>query len=159
MISRDRFEVILNAIANGTPITNARNRLEKIFSAIAENMGGGGGGGSAITREVIGTYDLSNIGQVPQASCVTTKSMSDYDAIEITFTGADGYAGVVKNVDFVNTIEYIADGGVMGILPLMGQGSVYSIYGKFDSDTTITLLNSHNGSLNIRQIVGIKYGG
>ncbi len=158
MISRDRFEVILNAIANGTPIANARNRLEKIFSAIAENMGGGGGG-SAITREAIGTYDLSNIAQVPQASCVTTRSMADYDALEITFTGADGYAGVVKNVDFVNTIEYIADGGIMGILPLMGQGSVYSIYGKFDSDTTITLLNSQNGSLNIRQIVGIKYGG
>lgn len=43
MITRDRFEKILDAIASGTPIANARNRFELICSAIAEKIGNSGG--------------------------------------------------------------------------------------------------------------------
>lgn len=52
MITRERFEVILNSIANGEPIANARNRLELLFSAIAEKIGSSGSGGGYSTNEV-----------------------------------------------------------------------------------------------------------
>lgn len=53
MISRDRLEVILESISKGEKISNVRNRLEMIFSAIAEKIGEGGGGEPPVTNEVI----------------------------------------------------------------------------------------------------------
>lgn len=53
MISRDRLEVILESISKGEKISNVRNRLEMIFSAIAEKIGEGGGGEPPVTNAVI----------------------------------------------------------------------------------------------------------
>lgn len=53
MISRDRLEVILESISKGEKISNVRNRLEMIFSAIAEKIGEGGGGEPTTQTEVI----------------------------------------------------------------------------------------------------------
>lgn len=42
-MTRDRFEVIMKALADGTAIENPRSRFEKIMSAIAVAIGAGGG--------------------------------------------------------------------------------------------------------------------
>lgn len=44
-MTSDRFEKVLTAISTGTAITDARNRFEKICSAIASKIGEGGTGG------------------------------------------------------------------------------------------------------------------
>ena len=157
MISRDRFEVILESISKGTAIENARNRLEMIFSAIAEKIGtggGGGGGGSTITREVIGEYESPS----SQYTYIeTTKPMSDYDYLEIEFEVATTYASATHTIRNYELAHYVEGGSGRTILSTTSASSGLSpIMWDYTNSTKITIVYGYGNALNIKKITGIK---
>ena len=82
-MTRDRFEVIMKVLADGTAIENPRSRFEKIISAIAVAIGAGGGE------------------PAPQPEVISFTAGSGTNSREFTFT---------KPIKFV-AIEYIAATG------------------------------------------------
>lgn len=82
-MTRDRFEVIMKALADGTAIEYPRSRFEKIMSAIAVAIGAGGGE------------------PAPQPEVIPFTAGSGTNSREFTFT---------KPVKFVG-IEYVAATG------------------------------------------------
>ena len=155
MISRDRFEVILESISKGTAIENARNRLEMIFSAIAEKIGtGGGGGGSTITREVIGEYESPS----SQYTYIeTTKPMSDYDYLEIEFEVATTYASATHTIRNYEIAHYVEGGSGRTIFSTSASSSGLSpIMWDYTNSTKISIVYGYGNSLNIKKITGIK---
>lgn len=153
MISRDRFEVILESISKGTAIENARNRLEMIFSAIAEKIGTGGGG-STVTRTTLGEYDVTKT-----QSIITTIDMSEYDYLEITFAKNDTFATSIK-YDWCCTYIYYysADGRIYApMFATTSSSPTYkTILAHFGSPTTIVLDDGVDNSLHIKKVVGVK---
>lgn len=155
MITRDRFEKIMDAIASGTAISNARNRFELICSAIAEAIGNaGGGGGSTVTRTTLGTYDVTQT-----QSNITTLDMSEYDYLEITFAKNDSY-GSATNYDWSFTgIYYYSEDGHF-YCPMFTTTSASPTYktilAHFGSATTIVLDDGPGNSLHIAKVVGVK---
>lgn len=160
MISRDRFEVILESISKGTAIENARNRLEMIFSAIAEKIGtggGGGGGGSTITRTTLGTYDVTQT-----QSNITTLDMSTYDYLEITFALNDSFGVDTTKYNWSCAYIYYYSEGGRFYAPLFATTSSSPTYktilAHFGSSTTIVLDDGVANSLHIAKVVGVKVG-
>lgn len=154
MITRDRFEKIMDAIASGTAISNARNRFELICSAIATAIGNAGGGGSTVTRTTLGEYDVTQT-----QSSVTTLDMSGYDYLEITFAMNDTYGSATK-YDWccTNIYNYSADGRFYApIFATVSASPTYkTVLAHFGSATTIVLDSGPNNSLNIKKVVGVK---
>lgn len=154
MISRDRFEVILESISKGNAISNARNRFELICSAIAEAIGNAGGGGSTVTRTTLGEYDVTKT-----QSSITTLDMSGYDYLEITFAINDAYGSETKyNWCCTNIYYYAADGRFY--TPFFTNTSTSPTYktvlAHFGSPTTIVLDYGPGNSLHIAKVVGVK---
>ena len=154
MITRDRFEKIMDAIASGTAISNARNRFELICSAIAEAIGNAGGGGSTVTRTTLGTYDVTQT-----QSSITTLDMSEYDYLEITFAMNDTY-GTSTKYDWCCTYiyNYSADGRLYApIFATVSSSPNYkTVLAHFGSATTIVLDSGPSNSLCIAKVVGVK---
>ena len=155
MITRDRFEKIMDAIASGTAISNARNRFELICSAIATAIGNAGGGGSTVTRTTLGTYDVTQT-----QSSVTTLDMSGYDYLEITFALNDTFGPTSTKYDWCCTYIYYysADGRLYApIFSTVSASPTYkTILAHFGSATTIVLDDGVAGSLHIKKVVGVK---
>lgn len=156
MITRDRFEKIMDAIASGTAISNARNRFELICSAIAEAIGNAGGGGSTVTRTTLGEYDVTQT-----QSSITTLDMSEYDYLEITFAMNDTFATSTK-YDWCCTYIYYysADGRFYApMFQTTSSAPTYkTILAHFGSATTIVLDDGVGNSLHIKKVVGVKIG-
>lgn len=155
MISRDRFEVILESISKGTAISNARNRFELICSAIAEAIGNAGGGGTTVTREVIGTYDSPS---TQYTYIETTKPMSDYDYLEIEFEVSVTYASVAHTVRNIEIAYY--DEGKSGrtiLSTTTSSAGLSPIMWDYTNSTKISLVYGYGNALNIKKITGVKF--
>lgn len=156
MITRDRFEKIMDAIASGTAISNARNRFELICSAIAEAIGNaGGGGGTTVTRDVIGEYDSPS----SQYTYIeTTKPMSDYDYLEIEFEVTVQYASVNHIVHNCEIIPYAEGKSGRTVLSTSSSSAGLSpIMWDFTNSTKISIVYGYGNALNIKKITGVKY--
>ena len=154
MITRDRFEKIMDAIASGTAISNARNRFELICSAIAEAIGNAGGGGSTVTRTTLGTYDVTQT-----QSTITTLDMSTYDYLEITFAKNDTFATSTKYDWSCTYIYYYSEGGrfYAPMFQTTSSSPTYkTILAHFESPTSILLDDGVGDSLHIAKVVGVK---
>lgn len=155
MITRDRFEKIMDAIASGTAISNARNRFELICSAIAEAIGSAGGGGTTVTREVIGEYDSPS----SQYTYIeTTKSMSDYDYLEIEFEVAIQYSSVTHTIRNCEIAHYAEGKSGRTILSTSSSSAGLSpIVWDYTNSTKISIVYGYGNSLNIKKITGVKF--
>lgn len=155
MITRDRFEKIMDAIASGTAISNARNRFELICSAIAEAIGSAGGGGTTVTRDVIGEYDSPS----SQYTYIeTTKPMSDYDYLEIEFEVSVTYsstAHIVRNCEIVHYAE--GKSGRTVLTTSSSSAGLSPIMFDFTNSTKISLVYGYGNALNIKKITGVKF--
>lgn len=155
MITRDRFEKIMNAIASGTAIANARNRFELICSAIAEAIGNAGGGGTTVIRDVIGTYDSPS----SQYTYIeTTKDMSDYDYLEITFKWTGTWS--TSTVDVYQTVIATYEEGKYGqtVIPTTSSSTGLSpIRWEYTNSKKLSTTFGYGNSLWISKIVGVKY--
>lgn len=155
MITRDRFEKIMDAIASGTAISNARNRFELICSAIATAIGNAGSGGAGVTKEVIGEWTIPTDGTYFQNSYTTTKPMSDYDYLIIT---VETFQSTVLSFNDI-IAEYSAGNRLAYIKPAnLGSSSagVQWVICTFTDSTTITVNEGPANSGWITKIVGIK---
>lgn len=153
MITRDRFEKIMDAIASGTAIANARNRFELICSAIATAIGSAGGGGTTITKEVIGTYDNPST----QTSYIeTTKDMSDYDYLEITFKWSGQWASAPVDVYRIEICQYVEGKCGMTVLS-SGNGTSNPVRWEYTNSKKLSAIYGPANSLWISKIVGVKY--
>lgn len=155
MITRDRFEKIMDAIASGTAISNARNRFELICSAIAEAIGNAGGGGTTVTREVIGEYESPS----SQYTYIeTTKDMSDYDYLEITLKWSGQYASA--DVDVYQTViaTYVEGKNGTAIIPTSSSSAGLSpVRWTYTNSKKLTTVFGPSNSMWISKIVGVKY--
>ena len=156
MITRDRFEKIMDAIASGTAISNARNRFELICSAIAEAIGNAGsGGGSTVIRTTLGEYDVTQ-----KQSSITTLDMSEYDYLEITFAKNDSFSTSTKYDWCCTYIYYYSEDGrfyAPMFLTTSSSPTYQTILAHFGSPTTIVLDDGVGNSLNIKKVVGVKF--
>lgn len=155
MITRDRFEKIMDAIASGTAISNARNRFELICSAIAEAIGNAGGGGTTVTRDVIGTYDSPS----SQYTYIeTTKDMSDYDYLEITFKWTGTWSTSTVDVYQTDIASYVEGGYGQTAIPTTSSSTGLSpIRWEYTNSKKLSMIFGYGNSLWISKIVGVKY--
>ena len=145
MITRDRFEVILNAISTGEAITNARNRLELLFSKIAVKIGESGGGGAVIDELF---HDETVITPVNNSYSKTVDGLSDYKIMIVRAVQPNSNSTItgtipLTNLPATNEIGFECDGGMFTL--------------KVDLSTnTITGTKDYNGVWSIRSIIGVK---
>lgn len=158
MITRDRFEKIMDAIASGTAISNARNRFELICSAIATAIGNAGGGGG-VTKDVIGEWTIPTDGTYFKNSYTTTKSMADYDYLIVTVETFQSGSGVTLTAFNDHIVEY-SEGNRLAIPKPASLGSTSAqlnwVMCTFTDSTTITVNEGPSNSGWITKIVGIK---
>lgn len=145
MITRDRFEVILNAISTGEAITNARNRLELLFSKIAEKIGESGGGGAVIDELF---HDETETTPVNNSYSKIVDGLSDYKLLFIRATQPDYNTTITGTIPLIN-------------LPATNEIVFESDDGKFTlkvdlTTNTITGTRNFNGVWSIRSIIGVK---
>lgn len=155
MITRDRFEKIMDAIASGTAISNARNRFELICSAIAEAIGSAGGGGTTVTRDVIGTYDSPS----SQYTYIeTTKDMSDYDYLEITFKWTGQWSSATVDVYQTAIASYVEGKYGQTVIPTTsGSAGLTPVRWEYTNSKKLTTTFGPGNSLWISKIVGVKF--
>lgn len=156
MITRDRFEKIMDAIASGTAISNARNRFELICSAIAEAIGNaGGGGGTTVIRDVIGTYDSPS---TQYDYIETTKDMSDYDYLEITFKWSGQWASAPVDAYQIVNVPYVEGScGQTSIPTTSANTGILPVRWEYTNSKKLTKIFGPNNVLWISKIVGVKY--
>lgn len=105
MSERNRFEVIINAIKTGTPISNPRSRFEEIINAIV------GAGGSEV--EVTANYENGyTIGTI-SVDDVDTELKSPYIGVNTgtgesaVWTGSYKYNSNITDITFVPHKVYV----------------------------------------------------
>lgn len=145
MITRDRFEVILNAISTGEAITNARNRLELLFSKIAVKIGESGGGGAVIDELF---HDETITTPINASYSKTVDGLSDYKLLFIRAVQPNYNNTITGTIPLINlpaTNEIVFE----------GNDGMFTL--KVDLSTnTITGTKSYNGVWSIRSIIGVK---
>lgn len=145
MISRDRFELILEAIANGEALASTRNRLEVIFSKIAEKIGTSGGGG-AIIDELF--HDETVTVPVNGSYSKTVGGLSDYKIMIVRAVQPNSNTTITGTIPLINLpatneIGFECDDGMFTLKVNL-------------STNTITGTNDYNGVWSIRSIIGVK---
>lgn len=142
MISRDRFEKILEAISTGVPLNDARNRFEMICSKIAEKIGGGGGV-SGVSLETVwtGTFAYGTPVTIPDTVDMTT------DGILYLCT-TDTTMQITKS--------QLATGNELAIGYNTQSGSQWYFITYTSGNRTLTITNNSVGTSNITSIKELK---
>lgn len=103
MSERNRFEVIINAIKTGTPITNPRSRFEEIINAIV------GAGGSDVSVTV--TYEsgtkIATVTVDDEATDIYTPIPTIVPIVTSIWTGSFKYNSDISEITFLDRQVYM----------------------------------------------------
>ena len=145
MITRDRFEIMLNAIATGTVIADARTRVEKLVSAIADKISHSGGT----------TYSSTKISGESYSGTLT-ESWENFDSLRIMIrtdivSGRHGTITVEVPKELLIQLK-----GTDESATLYEAGNQF-LYARFPSDTTKITVVETSGVYEIVEVYGVKY--